>query len=89
MSKRAALFLAIALGAIGCTTTKGPQGYQSDQPPPIEGRPRAQANPDTPPALPKNQLSADSIDESNYRDSVKKLEAEMRSERGAMSKAEK
>jgi hypothetical protein len=88
MKKSFALLLAVALGAIGCTTTTpGEKDYQADQPPPIakaDPIPMEKGPPKLPPA--HTSVSADGITEANYLDSVRKLDTEMREDKRALSK---
>jgi hypothetical protein len=88
MSKRLALFLAVALVAIGCTTTKGPTDYKADSPPPItKGDPKAK-DADTSKLPPSNNhVSADNITADNLLESVRRLDADERDDKKAMTKA--
>lgn len=85
---------AVALGAVGCSTTNSEKQYAADTPPPLASNTRtAKAGPTVidpvrlPPA--KTQVSKDDIDESNVMDTVRKLEGEMNAEKRASARAGK
>ena len=82
---------AVALGAVGCTTTNAEKKYTADTPPPLASSTRGAKAGSTvidpmklPP--PKTQVSAENIDDSNVIDSVRKLEGEMNAEKRASAR---
>jgi hypothetical protein len=82
---------AIALGAVGCSTTNAEKQYAADTPPPLASNTRGETGSATvldpvrlPPA--RTQVSADDIDESNVMDTVRKLEAEMNADARARAR---
>jgi hypothetical protein len=82
------MLTAAALGLAGCGTTE--KSWMADEPPPL-----AKNDPGTttidPIKLPaaNTRVSADDINDDNVQDSVRKLEAGMRAEQRALSKAGK
>jgi hypothetical protein len=95
MRKALALVAVLAgLGAAGCTGT-APGGRQwaadPDKAPPIQSSTRAGAAPTEldPVKLPPahTRVAADDIDETNYQDSLRKLESETKVEKRALSQA--
>jgi len=84
----AIMLTAAVLVAAGCGTTE--KSWVADQPPPI-----AKSDPGTttidPVKLPagNTRVSADEINDENYQDSAHKLEAGMRADQRALSKAGK
>jgi hypothetical protein len=90
MSKRIALAALLAgLVAAGCTSTTPDRRYQADQPPPLARGERSGPTELDPVRLPvaKTRVSADEIDDSNYQDAYRKLQAEHNVERRALSQA--
>jgi hypothetical protein len=83
---------AVALGAVGCSTTNAEKQYTADTPPPLASNTRSDRGSSTvidPVKLPraKTQVSADEIDDTNVMDSVRKLEGEMNAEKRASVRA--
>ena len=92
MKKAFALAVLLAsLGAVGCTSTTPDKKYTADQPPPLAKGERSGAGPTTlePVKLPPSQVGvrAESIDEGNYLDSVRRLEGGIRADQRALSQA--
>jgi len=95
MRKALALAAVLAgLGAVGCTgPTKGGRQWAADpdKPPPLATNTRAGAGPTEldPVKLPPahTRVVAEDIDESNYQDSLRRLESETKVEKRALSQA--
>jgi hypothetical protein len=95
MRKALALAAVLAgLGAVGCTgTTPGGRQWAADpdKPPPIQTSARPAAGPTEldPVKLPAThtRVSAEDIDETNYQDSLRRLESETKVEKRALSQA--
>lgn len=81
---------AAILAALGCTTTSPEKKYTADTPPPViknaDGRTEL---PSTRLSDSKKRVSADEIDENNYVDKFRLLDNDIRSDKRAMSKAER
>jgi hypothetical protein len=85
------LLLAALAGAVGCTSTTAERQWAADEPPPLAaGTKPVAAAPEVdpsklPPALSK--VSAEDIDDQNYRDQARRLESEIKVQGRAMTQA--
>jgi uncharacterized protein involved in exopolysaccharide biosynthesis len=94
MKKLSALVCAAALGAAGCMGTSGPKSYEADAPLAVETSAKAE-KPDRRTTEPEPtrtpagtaRVHADEIDDSNYQDSLRQLESDLKQDRKALGKA--
>jgi uncharacterized protein involved in exopolysaccharide biosynthesis len=94
MKKLCAMVFAAALGAAGCMGTTGPKSYEADAPLAVETsvkaeRPDRRTTEPEPTRTPAGtaRVHPEDIDDSNYQESLRQLESDLKQDRKALGKA--